>query len=160
MIRAGDHRGFSLIELMVVVSVLGIVAAIAVPNYLRYQGKSRQAEAKTNLGAVFVAEQTFFGENSRFSSLSQAGYGLAAATNRYAYRSHGTDATGADTGVEVIPPGVGVDPGENFIHSSASTLSGFTATATANLDNDGMIDMWHVNDLKQNLQTPDANDIS
>jgi type IV pilus assembly protein PilA len=159
MIRAGDQKGFSLIELMVVVSVLGIVAAVAVPNYLRYQGKSRQAEAKTNLGAIFAAEAAFFGENSRFGSATQAGYALAAATNRYAYRSHGTDPTGADTGEEVIPPGVGVDPGENFI-PSGSTLNGFTATATANLDNDGVIDMWHVNDLKQNLQVPDANDIS
>jgi type IV pilus assembly protein PilA len=156
--RIQNQKGFTLIELMVVVSVLGIVSAIAVPNYLRYQGKSRQSEARVNLGGIFVSELTFFGENSRFSNFTEIGFAPAARTNRYAYRSHGTNAAGADTGVQVITPGVGNDEGENLVVASASSIAGFTATATANLDQDAMIDMWHINDLKQNVQTPDMND--
>jgi type IV pilus assembly protein PilA len=153
-----NHKGFSLIELMVVVAVLGIVSAIAVPNYLRYQAKSRQSEAKVNLGGIFVTEITFFGENARYSSFSQIGFVVASTSNRYAYRTHTTDAAGNDIAIETIPPGVGADPGENSVVGSATSLAGFTATATANLDQDVILDMWHINDLKQNIHLPDMND--
>ena len=49
-----NHKGFTLIELMIVVAIVGILAAIAIPNFLNYQAKSQQAEAKANLGAIFT----------------------------------------------------------------------------------------------------------
>ncbi|MGH7256560.1 MAG: type IV pilin protein, partial [Nitrospirales bacterium] len=81
-----QQEGFTLIELMIVVAVLGIVAAIAVPNFLRYQAKSRQAEARTNLGGTFVAEVSYFGEMSRFGSFNEIGFSIAGISNRYSYR--------------------------------------------------------------------------
>ncbi|WP_414645174.1 type IV pilin protein, partial [Candidatus Deferrimicrobium sp.] len=48
-------KGFTLIELMIVVAIIGILAAIAIPNFLRFQAKSKQSEAKTNLGGIFTA---------------------------------------------------------------------------------------------------------
>jgi type IV pilus assembly protein PilA len=56
------QEGFTLIELMIVVAIIGILAAIAIPNFLQYQMKSRQSEAKTNLQAIKTSEVSFQGE--------------------------------------------------------------------------------------------------
>src|SRR3989337_3464022 len=50
--KVDREKGFTLIELMIVVAILGILAAIAIPNFMRFQAKSKQSEAKTNLGAI------------------------------------------------------------------------------------------------------------
>ncbi|MGH7164743.1 MAG: type IV pilin protein [Nitrospiraceae bacterium] len=154
------QAGFSLIELMVVVAIAGIIAAIAIPNFLQYQAKSRQAEARVSLGGVFVAEAAFFAGSARYGGFPQIGFGLAGAANRYTYRSVSTDATGtaAPQAGDTINAVIGtVDP--EGVPGSASSVSGFTATAAANLDSDLIIDQWHVNDIKQGLRVPDMNDV-
>ena len=67
------QKGFTLIELMIVVAIIGILAAIAIPNFLTYQLKSRQAEAKTNLQAIKTSEVAFQAERGCYVGLALFG---------------------------------------------------------------------------------------
>ena len=58
----GKMKGFTLIELMIVVAIIGIMAAIAIPNFLNYMCKSRQSEAKMGLGGIRTGEEAYYAE--------------------------------------------------------------------------------------------------
>src|SRR6185369_9900052 len=66
------QRGFTLIELMIVVAIIGILAAIAVPNFSKMQAKSKQSEAKTNLRALYTAAKTRFAEKDDYGDATAA----------------------------------------------------------------------------------------
>lgn len=59
-------HGFTLMELMVVVAIIGVLSAIAIPNFLRYQLRSRRTEGAVNVAAIRTAQVAHYGVNDRF----------------------------------------------------------------------------------------------
>jgi type IV pilus assembly protein PilA len=61
------QKGFTLIELMIVVAIIGILAALAIPNFIRFQARSKQSEVKANLKSMFTAERSYYQEHDTYS---------------------------------------------------------------------------------------------
>jgi len=105
------QKGFTLIELMIVVAIIGILAAIAIPNFLQYQMKSRQSEAKTNLQAIKTSEVAFQAERGCFIGMTAEGVVAPAA---------GVKTTPLTWGVGLLP----TPPGALWCAAAAGVFTG------------------------------------
>ncbi len=165
MKRLMSSKGFSLIELMVVVAIIGILAAIAVPNYQRFQAKAKQGEAKSNLAAIYSANKAFQQEwqtytgrframgfapegalryNVGFTAVGAAfpanytGVPIGSATTFDAVGYCGSGESSGACTIVTVP----VAPGA-VIGSVTPTSNLFTAAARGNIDGDtGDFDQW------------------
>ncbi len=142
------ERGFTLIELMIVVAIIGILSAIAIPNFNKFQAKSKQSEAKLNLKSIFTAAKARLAEKDDYASSATAATAFQEIGfqpekgNRYTYKYGGdtikTDGRfGGGTAfieVGVASPTISVGDTKNFL-----------ATAAANIDGDTLKDEWLIN---------------
>ena len=85
-----QNTGFTLMELMITIVIIGVIAAIAFPSYQDSVRKSRRTEAKTALLDVMARQEQYFSENrvyaSRFDELSLGSYGAGMSTENGYYR--------------------------------------------------------------------------
>jgi type IV pilus assembly protein PilA len=152
-------RGFTLIELMIVVAIIGILAAIAIPNFMKFQAKSKQSEAKTNLKSLYTAQKAYFGEKDGYeANFSKLGY-QPEAGNRYSYglsttlcnaaaavgsRSYTTGCIEQDSAkFPNAVPTVAAPIATMGINGTCPTCE-FNASAVGNIDNDGNGDTWAI----------------
>ncbi len=142
----GNRRGFSLTELMIVVAIIGILALIAIPNFLQYQARAKQSEAKNNLVALHASELAYFAEkNAYVDDFNAIGFAVTGSSQLYYYEL-GKSSSGT------LSPGC-----------TASTLdkvsaTGFTAVAIGNIDGDPTCDVWTIDEKKTLLNV--TNDVA
>ena len=153
-------RGFTLIELMIVVAIIGLLAAIAIPSFQNYQFTAKRSEAFANLSGLMKAEKAFYNEFGQYVGVPIAEPG----------NTQGTTPGGAKRSVaelEVAFGAVGWSPdGDVFYdydavasnvsngvaaaHPGCSCPTCLTLTAYGNVDNDGgggMVVFFQADDL-------------
>jgi len=133
-----SSKGFSLIELMIVVAIIAILAAIAIPSFLRFQMKSKTSEATANLGAIRTCEESYKAENDTYFDQGPAPVGAGADSQTHVW---------ADTDLALFEDiGFAPDGPTRYLYQvSGSGVTTFIATATGNLDDDALSCVFTVN---------------
>jgi type IV pilus assembly protein PilA len=165
-------KGFTLIELMIVVAIIGILAAIAIPNFLKFQAKSKQSEAKTNLAGIFTAQTAYFGEQNTYGNFTDINW-TPSGSPRYRYTLDGgtsvdnTLTVGANTTI-ATPVWTGAnlnhvkeadgttDVAPHTPYIDNTTGNAFTVGAAGMISTSANSDCWSINQLKQLVWTQDG----
>ncbi len=125
-------RGFTLIELMIVVAIIGLLAALAIPNFIKFQARSKQSEARSNLKAIFTAEKSYYGDKQIYIDLLDVIGFAPERNNRYGYYAGGTaaDVESRTTALTVPTAGPGVNcPAMNGVAYIAADAFKYGAAA-------------------------------
>lgn len=119
------EKGFTLIELMIVVVIIGILSVLAIPRFMASATKSKQSEARGVLKQIYTMQRAYFIENETYCLNGV----VANAANPTAFSL---------LAIELIP---------NTRYTYTMTVPApnqFTCVATANVDDDPTIDTWQI----------------
>ncbi len=134
------------------VPVVGILAAIAIPNFIKYQSRAKQSECKSNLRAALVAQRAYFAEHDAYAPDPKV-VGFEPERPRYLYRF---DADGALASVGIAPshpeapPVAELEAGVPREVLAEVGLRGecpecdVTMLCAGNVDGDATIDVWTI----------------
>jgi type IV pilus assembly protein PilA len=130
-----NKKGFTLIELMIVVVIIGILAALAIPRFMRSTTKAKMSEARQLLKQIYTMQRAYRQENDLYTC-----NGITA--------NAGNPNGFAEIGVEV-------GASARYDYAMVATDVTFLCTATANLDDDDVIDTWTMDETGALIHTID-----
>ena len=135
------EKGFTLIELMIVVAIIGILATVAIPAFMDYMKRSKKTEASLQLNKIGKNEKRAYAENSAYTSGTAAELpgkpgagGCCGGPNNHCAPQpvdFANDATWKQLDFQIDEPTL-------FYYDFTGTPTTFTAKATGDLDCDGV----------------------
>lgn len=165
--------GFTLVELMVVVAIIGILSAIAVPNFKKYQAKSKQTEAKIRLAALYNTEVGSSADWDTYATcLSLMGYEVSPRGYYAIGFSTGFNAAGVNSGYTGCTAGTTISSAAastdiaflpatllgvvnankpsavTNLPTSSTVQNAFTAGAAGSISSSVTLDQWTITNTK------------
>ena len=122
--RFHNRKGFTLIELMIVVVIIGILAALAIPRFMQATTKSKQSEAKQILKQIYTMQRAYRQEYNTYGDNGLAFGG-------------GVGGTFGDIGVDIQTSAL-------YTYTMTAAIDAFSCVATADLDDDPTVDTWTI----------------
>lgn len=155
------RKGFTLLELMVVVAIIAFLAMIAVPNVMRFYAKAKRAEAYMQLHSLYAAEKAYWMEHGSYTDMiigagsigwKPEGYkgGGKNEVFLYTYGFPGSEGRNFVTGKLQTPA--------TFLSIAKVTKDGFVAVAAGDIDGDGKPDVLTIN--QDNVITIEQDDLN
>jgi prepilin-type N-terminal cleavage/methylation domain-containing protein len=144
--RRTNQKGFTLIELMIVVAIIGILAAVAIPAFMDYMKKSKKTEASLQLNKIAKNDKVYYVTNAKFVTDSGAAKPTSATNCKFS-----VDTTwAADSGWAALD--FQIDEPNLFKYTYTGNASTPNATAVGDLDCDGTSITYTLN-----LSAPNGN---
>ncbi len=140
MNKSTNRKGFSLLELMIVLAIVSFLSMLALPSFTRFFAKAKRSEAYIQLRSIYIAEKIYCAEHGTYTT-------KLTGKNSLDWKPEGTPyyTYGFSQGKGSILIGSNKTPASALTGTYASP-EGFTAGAAANIDSDDKTDLLVVNE--------------
>lgn len=134
-------RGFTLIELMIVVAIIAFLAMVSIPSFKKFLSKAKRTEAHMNLNALATAEKIYWAEHGTYSNDLQALGWEPEGEILYTYGFPGSEGKNFVKGKLGAPA--------SHLSGARANGQGFVVVAAGDIDGDGKVDILSIDQNKK-----------